>query len=132
MHDTISILRNLGVQPTPQRIAVIDCVLHNHSHPTAEQLLKAARQQCPTVSRATVYNTLNLLVAKGLIRTQLLREGVVVFDPNLERHHHFIDEETGEIHDIPWEYLGVSGGSNLKDFHIRDYQVILRGRKKQE
>lgn len=132
MRDPMEILRELGIQPTPQRIAVVDCVLQNPSHPTAEHVLKLARQSCPTVSRATVYNTLNLLVEKGVLKTQLLREGVVMFDANLERHHHFIDEETGEIHDIPWDYLGVSGGSNLKDFQIRDYQVILRGRKKKE
>jgi SAM-dependent methyltransferase len=50
------------------------------------------------VSRATVYNTLNLLVEKGLLKQLTLAEGRVVFDPNMERHHHFIDEVTGTIH----------------------------------
>ncbi|MBD3332260.1 transcriptional repressor [candidate division GN15 bacterium] len=131
MNDTIEILRTLGVQPTPQRIAVADYVLNTEGHPSADEVLARSRETCPTISRASVYNTLNLLVDKGLLKAHTLREGAVVFDRNTERHHHFIDEESGEIHDIPWEHLAVSGGSNLADFQIRDYQVILRGRKKE-
>lgn len=130
MKDAIAILRQCQVQPTPQRIAVVECVLKNKTHPTADAVLSLARKKCPTVSRATVYNTLNLLVEKGLIGIQTLREGAIVFDPNLERHHHFIDQETGEIYDIPWNQLQVKGEDKLKDFEILESQVILRGRKK--
>ena len=128
--DAVSILRESSIQPTPQRIAVIEYVLKSRTHPTADDVLKYARRKCPTVSRATVYNTLNLLVEKGLLRTQLLREGTVVFDPNIRTHHHFIDEVTGVIHDIPWDSLSVTGKENLKDFEIYEYQVIMRGRRR--
>lgn len=130
MKDAIAILKECRIQPTPQRIAVVQCVLKSKTHPTADEVLVFARKKCPTVSRATVYNTLNLLVEKGLIGTQTLREGAVVFDPNVERHHHFIDQETGEIFDIPWDQLQVKGEDKLKDFEILESQVILRGRKK--
>ena len=43
-------------------------------------------------------------------------------------HHHFIDEETGRIHDVPWDALRVSDVSALQDFDVREYQVVLRGR----
>lgn len=102
----------------------------NKRHPTAEDVLVSSRKKCPTVSRATVYNTLNLLVEKGLIGMQTIREGAVVFDPNVERHHHFIDDETGEIHDIPWDQLEVKGKDKLRNFEILEFQVILRGRRK--
>ena len=92
--------------------------------------LLSARKKCPTVSRATVYNTLNLLVEKRLIGMQTIKEGAVVFDPNVEKHHHFIDEETGNVYDIPWDQLEVKGKEKLKDFEILEFQVILRGRRK--
>ena len=130
MKDAISILRQCGIQPTPQRIAVVECVLKNTSHPTADDVLIAARRKCPTVSRATVYNTLNLLVEKGLIGMQTIREGAVVFDPNVNKHHHFIDDDTGAIYDIPWDQLEVKGKEELEDFEITEFQVILRGRRK--
>lgn len=83
------------------------------------------------ISRATVYNTLRLFVEKGLLQQLVLTEGRVVFDPKTERHHHFIDEATGEIHDIPWGELGVRGVGNLESqFEVDEYQVVLRGRKR--
>jgi Fe2+ or Zn2+ uptake regulation protein len=132
MHDVIAILRQCGIQPTPQRIAVVKCVLASQTHPTADEVVLTARKSCPTVSRATVYNTLNLLVEKGLIGMQTIKEGAVVFDPNVHRHHHFIDEETGEIHDIPWNQLEVKGKEKLRKFEIYEFQVILRGRRKRK
>ena len=130
MNDAISILRQCGIQPTPQRMAVVECVLASKTHPTADDVLISARKKCPTVSRATVYNTLNLLVEKGLIGMQTIREGAVVFDPNVQKHHHFIDEDTGEIYDIPWDQLEVKGKGKLKNFEIFEFQVIMRGRRK--
>lgn len=132
MKDTIAILRQCGIQPTPQRIAVVECVLGSHSHPTADDVLNSARKKCPTVSRATVYNTLNLLVEKKLIGMQTLREGAVVFDPNIGKHHHFVDDDTGEIYDIPWDQLEVKGKNKLKEFEILEFQVIMRGRRKKK
>ena len=132
MKTAISILRQCDILPTPQRIAVVQCVLHTKAHPTADDVLVSARRKCPTVSRATVYNTLNLLVEKGLIGMQTLKEGSVVFDPNVERHHHFIDEDTGAIYDIPWDQVEVIEKRKLKGFEILEFQVIMRGRRKKK
>jgi len=132
MKDAISILRQCGIQPTPQRIAVVESVLKSKTHPTADDVLDSARKQCPTVSRATVYNTLNLLVEKGLIGMQTIREGAVIFDPNAEKHHHFVDDETGAVYDIPWDRFEVKGIEKLKDFEVSEFQVIVRGRRKKK
>ena len=130
MTNTVSILQDRGIQPTPQRVAIIEALLDNTRHPTADEILVEAHKRCSIVSRATVYNTLKLFVDKGLLRTQILKEGTVVYDPNLHHHHHFIDEEDGTIIDIPWEWLTVEGKQKLEEYDIREYQVILRGRKK--
>lgn len=113
-------------------MAVVEYILDTRAHPSADQVLERVRQQCPTISRATVYNTLNLLVEKGLLKAQVLKEGTVVFDSNIKQHHHFIDEDTGSIFDIPWNALRVTGAKSLKDFQVHEYQVILRGKRKRE
>jgi len=128
MTDIIDLLRQSGIQPTPQRIAVAEFILGSKTHPSADEVFAMVRQSCPTVSRATVYNTLNLLVEKGLIRQQVLREGTIIFDPNAAAHHHFVDEETGEIHDVPWDAVQVSGADKLVGFEVREFQVVMRGR----
>jgi len=130
MSDLMAFLRTKGVQPTPQRLAVARFVLGTDSHPTADEVWAKARRECPTLSRATVYNTLNLLAEKGLLKGRVIAEGVVVFDPRVGRHHHFVDEATGRIHDIPWEAIRVSGKSSLRGFEVREYEVVMRGRRK--
>ena len=130
MKNIVSVLRAYQIQPTPQRIATAKAVLNAKTHPSADEVWEDVKRECPTISRATVYNTLNLLVDKGVLKTQILREGKVVFDPCVEPHHHFVDDETGQIHDVPWDTLQVKGEDSLKDFEVREYQVVMRGRKK--
>jgi Fe2+ or Zn2+ uptake regulation protein len=117
------------VQPSAQRLAVADYVLTTDEHPSADQVLAKVQARVPMLSRATVYNTLNLFVAKGLLRQLVLAEGRVVFDPKLDKHHHFIDEDTGHIEDVPWGAVRVGDVTRLKEYEVREYMVVLRGRK---
>ena len=130
MEDMLKKLAAYGIQPTPQRIAVAEYVLNTVNHPTADEVWMNVRDRCPTLSRATVYNTLNLFAEKGLLRTQSFKEGVAVFDPHVAPHHHFIDEETGNVLDIPWDAVKVTGEKSLRGLEVREYQVVLRGRKR--
>jgi len=130
MHDMVAILRQHGIQPTPQRLAVAQIVLSRESHPSAEEVWTKVRRRCPTISRATVYNTLNLFVKRGLLKLQVLKEGMAVFDAEVDPHHHFIDDETGKVYDVPWEMLRVTGKESLRNFNVREYQVVLRGRRR--
>lgn len=126
--DLIQRLRDHGVQPSAQRLAVAEYVLATDEHPSADRVWTQVKRRFPTLSRATVYNTLNLFVKKGLLVAHSLEEGNVVFDPKTERHHHFIDQETGKIHDVPWDALKVSKLEKLTGFEVSEYQVVLRGR----
>jgi Fe2+ or Zn2+ uptake regulation protein len=123
-------LRRQGIRPTPQRVAVAEYVLNTEDHPSADRVWEEVRRNHPGVSRATVYNTLHAFVEKGLLRAQVLREGIVIFDPHVEKHHHFIDESTGDIYDIPWSAVRVSGEDALSEFNVREYQVVMRGVRK--
>jgi Fur family iron response transcriptional regulator len=104
-------------------------VLATDEHPTADRVFGMVRESFPWISRATVYNTLSLFVGKGLLRQQALTQGSVVYDPNTERHHHFIDERTGAIHDVPWESVEVCNIETLEGFEVADFQVVMRGTK---
>ncbi len=130
MEAILELLRKHGIQATPQRIAVAQVALQNVAHPSADEVLAQVRRRCPTVSRATVYNTLHLFVEHGLVRAQILREGTVVFDPVVAPHHHFVDDETGRIYDVPWDALKVTGHRSLADYDVREHQVVLRGRRR--
>lgn len=128
MSETIDLLRRHGIQPSAQRVAIAEFVLATDAHPSADQVLSAVRERMPMVSRATVYNTLHVLVEGGLLRELELAEGRVAYDPKVEPHHHFIDEASGEIRDVPWSALQVRGVDKLEGLEVREYQVVLRGR----
>lgn len=128
--DTTETLREHGIQPSAQRVAVADYVLYTGEHPSADVVWKRVRDEFPWISRATVYNTLNLFVDQGLLRRLTIAEDSVVFDPRTDMHHHFIDEETGKIHDVPWEKVQVCNIDSLREFEIDSYQVVMHGRMK--
>jgi Fur family transcriptional regulator, iron response regulator len=125
--DVVRILEEHGIQPSAQRVAIAGYVLDTREHPSADKVLASVLETFPMISRATVYNTLNLLVERGLLRELHLAPDAVLFDPNTDRHHHFIDEDTGRIYDIPWNQVEVSNAEALPDFEVHDYQVVMRG-----
>lgn len=130
MADEVTRLREHDINPSAQRVAVARYVFHTREHPSADQVWSRVREHFPMISRATVYNTLNLFVEKGLLRAYVLTEGRVVFDPNTKDHHHFIDEDTGVIYDVPWDSVAVTHLEALEGFDVREYQVVMRGKKK--
>ncbi len=125
--DETPILQKHGIKPSAQRVAVAQFVLHTDTHPSADEVWAQVRRRFTHISRATVYNTLNLFVKKGLLRRIVLTEGHVVYDPNTEGHHHFIDEVSGQIHDIPWDAILMPEAPELPGFEVREFQVVMRG-----
>jgi Fe2+ or Zn2+ uptake regulation protein len=123
-------LRQRGILPSAQRVAVAKYVLTTDRHPSADQVWKAVERAFPMISRATVYNTLHLFVEKGLLRELYISEGIVVFDPNLAPHHHLVDEATGAIHDVPWKNVQISRVKSPAGFELTDYQLVMRGRRR--
>jgi Fe2+ or Zn2+ uptake regulation protein len=127
--DVLERLRERGIQPSAQRVAVAQYILFTDEHPSADRVWARVRGRFPMISRATVYNTLNLFAEKGLVRELHLSPDSVVFDANTDAHHHFIDEETGRIYDIPWEKAAMRKLPTVDGFQIHDYQVVMRGRR---
>ena len=127
--DLIDRLKKHGIQPSAQRVAVARYVLQTDEHPTADLVWQRVRPYLPVLSRATVYNTLNLFVRKGLLRAMAISEGSIVFDPKVEPHHHFIEDGSGKIHDIPWDAVQTRPLDKLAGFEVREYQVVMRGKK---
>lgn len=132
-HEHLSgFLQDHGVQPSAQRVAIARFVLHTDRHPTADEVLAEVRRDFPMVSRATVYNTIKLFMEKGLLRIHQLDGGVTVCDANTARHHHFIDEDTGEIVDVPWDAVDVRRLDELAGLAVDSWMVVMRGRRRQD
>ena len=121
-------LKKAGVAPTAQRIAICKYVLCESDHPTAEDIKNWTDANFPKLSRATVYNTLEVLVKAGMLKElKLPHTGKVVYDTNVDDHFHFLDSDSGHLFDVSKEECKVI--LNLpKDIHIDEVDVFLRGK----
>jgi Fur family iron response transcriptional regulator len=89
-----------GIRVTDQRLQIATILLGEPQHLSAEQITQALRRGGARVSKATVYNTLNLFAARGLIRQLTLDGSCTWFDSNVAPHYHFQDEQTGALSDV--------------------------------
>ena len=89
-----------GIRITDQRLQIATILLGEPQHLSAEQITQALRRDGARVSKATVYNTLNLFAARGLIRQLAVDGNCAWFDSNVEPHYHFQDEKTGALSDV--------------------------------
>lgn len=122
-----AVLKQAGINPTAQRIAIGRFVLCEAEHPTAEAIKQWVDQHFPKMSLATVYNTLKILVEAGLVRElKLPHTDCVMYDTNLRVHYHFLDERTGELLDIPCEEVDLTPKLG-PGFAINAVEVLLRG-----
>jgi len=120
-------LRSNGLTPTRQRLQIAGELLHAPVHLSADEVHDRVRAAGANVSRATVYNTLSLLVERGLIRQVVVDSGKVFYDSNTTPHHHFFDTDSGELIDIPVNDVTVSGLPDLpSDKQLDGIDVIVR------
>lgn len=93
-------LKEAGMKLTTQRIAILQILQNNKSHPTAMDIYKRLKQKQPTVSFTTVYNTLELLTRIGEIKKLILDFERAHYDPDTSQHHHAMCMKCGTIFDI--------------------------------
>lgn len=103
----IELLTRHDIQPTLQRLEIAQALFARDMHLSADEVLKLVNQDSPRVSKATVYNTLGLFAAKGLIREVIVDPSRVFYDPNTCDHHHFYNVDTGELMDIDADQLAL-------------------------
>jgi Fe2+ or Zn2+ uptake regulation protein len=121
-------LRKAGLKLTSQRIAVVREIADDCSHPTAQELFERLQPLMPTMSFATVYNTLDALVSAGLCTPRALSPGATRFDPNTAPHHHAVCDGCGLVIDLPIESKPNTRAVQVPHgFAVRAVEQIVRG-----
>jgi Fe2+ or Zn2+ uptake regulation protein len=95
-----------GLRCTPQRLAVYDELSAAPHHPTAEEVFHAVRARIPRISLATVYKSLEALVAIGAATRLMASDGAgsARYDARGEDHYHFRCLRSGQVHDLPTRF----------------------------
>jgi Fur family iron response transcriptional regulator len=131
-HDVKSKLREVGLRPTRQRMA-LGWILFakGDRHVTAEMLYEEATRAKVPVSLATVYNTLHQFTDVGLLRQVAVDGSKAYFDTNNSEHHHFYIEDQNDMMDIPSTDV-VVGKAPIppEGYEIARIDVVVRLRRK--
>jgi Fe2+ or Zn2+ uptake regulation protein len=132
-------LRAAGLKMTPQRIAIVRQIAADDSHPSAQELFDRLKPSSPSMSFATVYNTLAALGDAGLVVSFSLAPGSTRFDPNMRPHDHAVCDGCGAVRDVVGETARLPSASSVGSsssamsamsavgFEVRSVERILRG-----
>ena len=125
--EIISLFERHGILPTPQRLEVADVLLEKPQHMSADQIIERLREAGSGVSKATVYNTLNLFAARGVVREVMVDPVRKYYDSTTHPHHHFYNVDTGELRDIPDEQVRFSELPDLPEgTESESVEVLIR------
>src|ERR1700741_2325498 len=131
-HDVKSMLRDVGLRPTRQRMA-LGWILFakGDRHLTAEMLYEEATKAKVPVSLATVYNTLHQFTEVGLLRQVAVDGSKTYFDTNVTEHHHFFIEGDNALVDIPGaEAIVGKMPAAPEGFEVARSDVVVRLKRK--
>ncbi len=89
-----------GIKPTFHRIKIMEYLLNKKNHPTVDMIYADIIKIIPTVSRTTIYNTLNLFIEKDLVKSLIITGTETRYESELFPHNHFLCNKCGKIFDI--------------------------------
>src|SRR3954465_3765607 len=131
-HDVKALLRQVGLRPTRQRMALGWMLFAKGGrHITAEMLYEEATRAKVPVSLATVYNTLHQFTEVGLLRQVAVDGSKTYFDTNATDHHHFFVEGEHALLDIPGTAMMLDKMPEPPEgYEIARVDVVVRLRRK--
>jgi len=122
-------IRMRGMRLTPQRMAIVNHIVGNRNHPSADEIFNIIKENYPTISKATIYSTLELLVELGYIDKIVFQDNREArFDGNPEPHAHFICTKCGKIYDF--HNLNLTDQINSlekKGYRVNKTQIYIYG-----
>lgn len=132
VHDLKVMLRDVGLRPTRQRIALGWLLFgRGHRHLTAEVLFEEAVKAKVPVSLATIYNTLHQFTEAGLLREVAVDGSRTYFDTNNSEHHHYFVEGEEAVFDIPAKVAVGELPAPPEGMEVVRVDVVVRLRRKQ-
>ncbi len=127
--DFATHLTENNIKPSIQRMKIYEYLYNNKMHPTVDKIYNSLSNEIPTLSKTTVYNTLNLFVDNGVASTVTIEDNEVRYDATIEEHAHFKCNDCGNIYDIQMD-LSQAKFMKLNGFEIDKTDVYLNGKCK--
>jgi len=121
VNDYVKLLKDNAIKVTPQRLEVLRYLDRHRTHPTVECIYAALRTKHPSLSKTTVYNTLETLKRHNLVRVLSISGSESRYDLHKDLHHHFLCTRCGRIIDIEMTCPNmdkiIRGGHHVDEVH---------------
>lgn len=129
--EVIERLKDSNIRITPQRYALLEYLIENHNHPTADDIYRSLEEKFPNMSVATVYNNLRLFIGIGIVKELSYGDSSSRFDFIDYPHYHAICKECGKIVNfkhtqleyIEQEALNLTGFQTINDHRLEVYGI---------
>ena len=132
----VKLLKENSIKITPQRLEILKYLDVHRTHPTVEQIYTELKEKTPSLSKTTVYNSVEILRDHGLIQSITISGSESRYDFKHGMHHHFLCKNCGEITDIDVECpnLGkmLKCGHNVEEVHGYFKGICKKCLKKEE
>ncbi|SHH05494.1 Fur family transcriptional regulator, peroxide stress response regulator [Thermosyntropha lipolytica DSM 11003] len=120
------LLKQHDIKPSYHRIKILSYLLEKKNHPTADMIYQELVKEIPTLSKTTVYNTLNLFVEKNVAIIITIDENETRYDADISLHGHFKCSSCGKIYDIRLNTAGIIP-DELEKFQIDESHIYFKG-----
>lgn len=112
---------------TPQRLAILEFLEGNRDHPSADDIYRKVKNGFPGMSRATVYNTLDLLCRQGELAELTVDPQRRRYDPDTGAHHHLVCRACGLVVDIFRDFRISLDSEESESFLVESSHVQFTG-----
>lgn len=119
-------LKKHGIKPSYQRIKIFQYLVEKKNHPTVDMIYKALCTEIPTLSKTTVYNTLDLFIEKKIVNVIVIEENETRYDSIMAVHGHFKCEKCGRIFDVNIDEE-IKTNKDLENFEIKEQHYYFKG-----
>jgi len=120
-------LKQFDIKPSVQRTAVMDYLMNNKTHPSIDEIYSTLSPFMPTLSKTTIYNTLNLFVEKGAVVQLSIDEKNARYDAEVSNHAHFMCKSCGKVYDFFDLKQELFSKPQLQGFEIKSVEISYSG-----
>jgi Fur family ferric uptake transcriptional regulator/Fur family peroxide stress response transcriptional regulator len=119
-------LKSKEIRPSYHRVKVYQYLVENHNHPTVDTIYKALGPEITTLSKTTVYNTLNLFIDHGIVNMIVIEENETRYDAVTVCHGHFKCEKCGGLYDVDID-KSILENIDVDGYKIKEKLIYFKG-----
>ncbi len=127
MRDIKGFLRGRGIAPSFHRVKILEYLLSCKSHPTVDMIYRELVREIPTLSKTTVYNTLELFYRRGVVLRFSIDGKKMRYDGDTTPHSHFVCEVCGKVYDVRLDAVPVVPKEKVDGHLVKGCDVFFRG-----